>query len=146
MWPSDTSVSLSEHSSTRITYAPCSCGLTWRHHPAPVEMLSYSKKQTKRNKSGERFKDGKRTNKGNAGRKKRKCAGQIRTLRWRLLDLLLLEDLAFSVSAWNKEGKLGKIIEWKWKGSVTGVEKVTAILNSCYAQAQTLQNNLRSCL
>lgn len=42
---------------------------------------------------------------------KRKCVGEIQTRRGRLLDILLLEPLALSESAWSEEGKLGKIIE-----------------------------------
>lgn len=43
-----------------IEYAPCSCGLTWHHHPAPVDVETRShsrkkKKQTERNKGDERL-------------------------------------------------------------------------------------------
>lgn len=79
--------------------------LMWKHG-VTVE------KQTERNMGDERLTAGLKEKEERKYRQtKRKCVGEIQTRRWRLLDLLLLEDLAFSESAWSKEGKLGKIIE-----------------------------------
>lgn len=100
-----------------LFYAPCSCGLTWHHHPAPVDVETWShSRKADREEHGWweidcRIK--KEKVERNYRQTKRKCVGEIQTRRWRLLDILLLEPRAFSESAWSKEGKLEKIIEWK---------------------------------
>lgn len=106
-------------SSVLHMYAPCSCGLTWHHHPAPINVETQSQQKDRHRETWweincriSRERKQKET--------KRKCVGEIQTRRWRLLDLLLLEALAFSASACRQDGK--------WVSSKAGEKR-----NGCYA-------------
>lgn len=133
-----------------ITYAPCNCGLMWHRRPAPVENAESQQKADKE-EEGKLMRDSGRQGEnenGKTGQIKRKCARQIRTRRWRLLDLLLLEARAFSASAWGADGKVGRdyrarVERLSQRGGGGGG---AAVLDSCRAKRpKPYKNNSRPC-
>lgn len=88
-------------------YTPCSCELNWRHRPAPVYMETW-RNSRETDIEEKTWSSGRGKPKG----KQMKCVLQIQTRWWRLLDLLLLEVLAFSVSAWNQDRESAGGSQW----------------------------------